>query len=1125
MNTFVMLVSCILLPVWISEAVSAQEMLANEICNEYPDRGTCDDRGFQVKWYYDRFAHRCREFFYGGCGGNRNRFDTFQECTNQCHNEPDGMDAERRCSLPHDPGTCNGDFQRWVFDQRTRKCICSWWSGCGGNANRFYSYEHCMSICGKFATGEPSEQSREGFRIEAESRFSQDEAGRQGYFQAPPIQTVPSGYRNLFISGSSSNAPQQRRILVSGITPIIFTRILPPLSFHIRDPQQVRNRSLSTKEIFRLQQLQRIKQKASTERDEGRRVNSDGQQRVMNDEHAIVVSYRQHELSPQQRAQLEARKWRRYKQEQARVLEENYQRRLQAIRARQEALNLQRYNQLYPRDRDSRLGDQQRQQTSDHNQPIEISRDTNLASGNQPQTNVVHARPESQRNVHDVERPELHTNQLDSERLQRAQEESEARRTEAEAMARQTEEEAQVRRTETGTDGNEAGKGQMSQAEANARAYDARQLEYYRQLQEHRRKYVEQVRQHQLQERERQLRYREELIRHQQSLEAARALATQRRQLALAYERGEHSQTVGTVQQWPPVQPSPGEEQPGHEQRRQQQEQPPQEQQQQQQQQQEQQEQAQTDNTSRSRIASTNLRIPSGQEIRQYSLQEPRKASFPYESATERRTDGEVQRAVAKTRKRIRFEKLKKLERMGLLPLPAPTTTKVTTTVPSVIVQSLEEESEPTVVQVSSQRKHPSLASSHSKSSFTQTAQAGTDRTPAYEGRALTHEEEPHIHQPDSSRAHAAWTPLKQAKKLGAEIVRPADKVAEEEEVTRSEVIKADEKTELLDNGKQILSLDDYDDELIEEEYYVDEYGRRLTEEEEANRRQKAEEAILMTSPDPQAEPFIAETPTVSLMTIHASTETSEIHPPSVPADMATETSRSIPHVSATKVYDNIEPIPLLSASTLPYEESQTVPLDTFGVTPLLVSAKKGETQSVSGSLLSENNETASAIKLGAILINTAKPALRLLSSTELPSTAAETVASSVTPSEQSSVSATTWLPTSTSLPLPHSDQPQSWREAAIGANSTRQQEIKGHAEAEDDKEKNAINSTENGEQETDEEEYDDSEDLFFWKPEYESKRLQKTVKDEQSNEDEGKDESQNAFRIKIHNKGVMTRR
>ncbi|PIO76282.1 Kunitz/Bovine pancreatic trypsin inhibitor domain protein, partial [Teladorsagia circumcincta] len=56
-----------------------------------------------------------------------------------------------RCFQPHDPGQCNGDFERWYFDANKRQCVCSWWSGCGGNSNLFYSYKHCMLICGEFA--------------------------------------------------------------------------------------------------------------------------------------------------------------------------------------------------------------------------------------------------------------------------------------------------------------------------------------------------------------------------------------------------------------------------------------------------------------------------------------------------------------------------------------------------------------------------------------------------------------------------------------------------------------------------------------------------------------------------------------------------------------------------------------------------------------------------------------------------------------------------------------------------------------------------------------------------------------------------------------------------------------
>ncbi|VDK68406.1 unnamed protein product [Onchocerca ochengi] len=125
-------------------------MLENARCNHYPNRGTCEDRGFITKWYYDRYAHRCREFHYGGCEGNENRFDSFEECSQACRYKSLD-DPRQRCFLPHDPGTCAGNFERWHFDMQIRQCICSWWSGCGGNSNMFYSYNHCMSVCGIFA--------------------------------------------------------------------------------------------------------------------------------------------------------------------------------------------------------------------------------------------------------------------------------------------------------------------------------------------------------------------------------------------------------------------------------------------------------------------------------------------------------------------------------------------------------------------------------------------------------------------------------------------------------------------------------------------------------------------------------------------------------------------------------------------------------------------------------------------------------------------------------------------------------------------------------------------------------------------------------------------------------------
>ncbi|CAI5449951.1 unnamed protein product [Caenorhabditis angaria] len=141
--------------IFLCQLISAQQLLTNPRCNYWPDRGTCENQEFVVKWYYDRYDHRCRRFFYGGCEGNDNRYDSLEECTSQCQFiEPDNN--RNRCFQPHDPGTCSSDIERWYFDQVAKRCVCSWWSGCGGNSNIYYSYNHCMLICGEFAEQGPA---------------------------------------------------------------------------------------------------------------------------------------------------------------------------------------------------------------------------------------------------------------------------------------------------------------------------------------------------------------------------------------------------------------------------------------------------------------------------------------------------------------------------------------------------------------------------------------------------------------------------------------------------------------------------------------------------------------------------------------------------------------------------------------------------------------------------------------------------------------------------------------------------------------------------------------------------------------------------------------------------------
>ncbi|EFO27239.2 hypothetical protein LOAG_01242 [Loa loa] len=185
--------------------IGGQEMLENTRCNHYPNRGTCEDRGFTTKWYYDRYAHRCREFHYGGCEGNENRFDSFEECSQACRYEPLD-DPRRRCVQPHDPGTCAGNFERWYFDMQIRQCVCSWWSGCGGNSNMFYSYTHCMSVCGIYADNRTSETKMTFRRFIPESKSSHYV---NDFLKLLLNEAMSSGegrqYSNLFASSQADN--------------------------------------------------------------------------------------------------------------------------------------------------------------------------------------------------------------------------------------------------------------------------------------------------------------------------------------------------------------------------------------------------------------------------------------------------------------------------------------------------------------------------------------------------------------------------------------------------------------------------------------------------------------------------------------------------------------------------------------------------------------------------------------------------------------------------------------------------------------------------------------------------------------------------------------------------------
>ncbi|XP_049869362.1 boophilin-H2-like [Pectinophora gossypiella] len=123
----------------------------SDFCHLQAKSGIC--RAGISKFYYDVNKGYCKEFAYGGCGGNANRFDSEHSCYERCRgaeviSNPFILDDEfSTCEWQPNPGNCYALIPQYYYDVNANACKLFTYGGCGGNANRFPDEESCIRKC------------------------------------------------------------------------------------------------------------------------------------------------------------------------------------------------------------------------------------------------------------------------------------------------------------------------------------------------------------------------------------------------------------------------------------------------------------------------------------------------------------------------------------------------------------------------------------------------------------------------------------------------------------------------------------------------------------------------------------------------------------------------------------------------------------------------------------------------------------------------------------------------------------------------------------------------------------------------------------------------------------------
>ena len=139
------------------------------------------------RWHWHSSSGSCRQFTFGGCGGNRNNFLTAGKCSERCGGQAkelltkdkemtqesrvvkkgvqevvkggqkvangyqevaiEDQEAASFCLSAPSSGRCRGRELRYYWDPARSACAQFEYGGCAGNRNNFLSEQQCRQTC------------------------------------------------------------------------------------------------------------------------------------------------------------------------------------------------------------------------------------------------------------------------------------------------------------------------------------------------------------------------------------------------------------------------------------------------------------------------------------------------------------------------------------------------------------------------------------------------------------------------------------------------------------------------------------------------------------------------------------------------------------------------------------------------------------------------------------------------------------------------------------------------------------------------------------------------------------------------------------------------------------------